>query len=112
MNEHIKDRGTKKWTSIMLPEHVKGLKELHEALNKVPKPILDEQTISENEVKLQMALHKDLTVKLKLYDDGHFIDIKGKILLMDSISKSVRLDNDVLEQVKIDFNDIVDVTVL
>lgn len=43
MNEHIKDRGTKKWTSIMLPEHVKALRELNAELNKVEKPILDEQ---------------------------------------------------------------------
>ncbi|HEY4601282.1 MAG TPA: YolD-like family protein [Cerasibacillus sp.] len=55
MNDHIKDRGTKKWTSIMLPEHVKALRELNKELDKVQKPILDEQKIWENEVKLQMA---------------------------------------------------------
>lgn len=55
MNEHIKDRGTKKRTSIMLPEHVKALKELNEELNKVQNPILDERKMWENEVKLQMA---------------------------------------------------------
>ena len=110
MNEHIKDRGTKKWTSIMLPEHVKALRELNEELNRLQKPILDEQQVWENKVKLQMALHNDLTVKLKVYNDGHFDDIKGKILLMDSVSKSVRLDID--ESIEIEFNDIIDVIVL
>lgn len=112
MNKRIKDRGTKKWTSIMYPEYVKGLRKLNEELNKEKRPILDEQKIWENEVKLQMALHNSLTVELKLYNDGHFVDVQGKILLMDSVNKSVRLANDDLEYEQIKFNDIVDVTVL
>ncbi|GEN31675.1 hypothetical protein HNQ35_002040 [Cerasibacillus quisquiliarum] len=47
MNEHIKDRGTKKWTSIMLPEHVKALKQLLADERKEQKPLLDEQHLIE-----------------------------------------------------------------
>lgn len=39
----IKDRGTIKWTAMMLPEHVELLKQLEHEQQKVKKPELDEQ---------------------------------------------------------------------
>ncbi|MDF1998786.1 MFS transporter [Peribacillus frigoritolerans] len=39
----IRDRGNKKWVSLMLPEHVKMLREYDASYNKIPKPSLDEQ---------------------------------------------------------------------
>ncbi|WP_268920460.1 hypothetical protein [Siminovitchia acidinfaciens] len=39
----IKDRGTKKWIAMMLPEHVKVLKELNVDYERLKNPVVDEQ---------------------------------------------------------------------
>jgi hypothetical protein len=39
----IRDRGIKKWTAFLLPEHRSGLKKLKEESLKKEKPMLDEQ---------------------------------------------------------------------
>jgi len=38
----LRDRGTKKWTSIMLPEHAKMLEHIWKESEHKDKPILDE----------------------------------------------------------------------
>ncbi|MFF2286401.1 YolD-like family protein [Peribacillus butanolivorans] len=49
----IRDRGRIKWVSMMLPEHVKLLREYNEGLDKVEKPVLDERKYEEfNEIFL------------------------------------------------------------
>lgn len=54
MHELIRDRGSKKCVSMILPERVKLLKEYNESLVKVKKPILDEQKLQEfNEIILR-----------------------------------------------------------
>ena len=37
----LKDRGTIKWTSLMLPEHVERLKNMWSETEKTAKPLLD-----------------------------------------------------------------------
>ncbi|MGD7045763.1 YolD-like family protein [Jeotgalibacillus proteolyticus] len=48
------DRGTIKWTSLMLPEHVEMVKEIYKEQNKVDKPLLDEQQIQDHTFLLEM----------------------------------------------------------
>ena len=55
----VNDRGTKKWTSLMLPEHVEILKKVFAEQSYQTKPILDEQQVVENERILKHALHED-----------------------------------------------------
>ena len=43
----IRDRGRIKWVTMMLPEHVKLLREYNESLDKAEKPVLDEQKYEE-----------------------------------------------------------------
>ena len=45
----IKDRGNKKWISLMLVEHRKGLEEILEHEDDVDMPVLDEQKLEEFE---------------------------------------------------------------
>lgn len=52
----IKDRGTIKWTAMMLPEHVQHLKELVIDERRVEKPILDEQMVEEFELIICEAM--------------------------------------------------------
>ena len=40
-DDNLKDRGSIKWTAMMLPEHVGLLRELESRQNKVKRPVLD-----------------------------------------------------------------------
>ncbi len=110
MNRHIKDRGTKKWSSIMLPEHVEAIKEVFEEEKRIEKPILDEQQRWENETKLQLALHNNLTVELKIYEDGSFLKLKGKIMFMDAINRAIHLESEGIDEIQ--FENITNVMIL
>lgn len=55
----VNNRGTIKWTTMMLPEHAQKLKELRKYQEKKQKPILDDEEINEINLKLQSAIHHD-----------------------------------------------------
>ncbi len=89
---NIKDRGNKKWTSLMLVEHKKRLKELKEKEGQLEKPELDEQLKEEINSKLKQALKDDLLVKLKYFKNKSFITEAGRISKVDSIEKYIELE--------------------
>lgn len=87
----INDRGSIKWASMMIPEHVKLLKEYDESLDKVEKPILDEhqfevinQTICD-----AMEHHKELV--FTYYEKGDIKLYVGLIHLVDTHKKKLKL---------------------
>ena len=55
MSNGPNDRGTIKWTSLMLPEHVEAIQKLWKEDERVEKAILDEQQLEELEFALQRA---------------------------------------------------------
>ncbi|WP_254434246.1 YolD-like family protein [Halobacillus sp. Marseille-Q1614] len=63
-----RDRGTIKWTSLMLPEHVEMIKKVWKEDERVEKGILDEQKAAEIDFVLQRALHDRLTVDLRVHN--------------------------------------------
>lgn len=75
----MQDRGTKKWTSLMLPEHVEMIKQLWAENDYKAKPILSNQQLEENEFILQEALHNNLSVQIKYFKDHDFHFIEGKV---------------------------------
>lgn len=89
---NIKDRGNKKWTSLMLVEHKKRLKELKEKEGQLEKPELDEQLKEEINFKLKQALTDDLLVELEYYKNKSFIRDTGKISKVDNIEKYIELE--------------------
>ena len=104
----INDRGTKKWTSIMMPEHIKMLEDMWKEADRKMKPTMDEQLQVEFGMKLQLALKDDLTVEVKYYADYDFKKIKDKIIFIDSINRNLQFRNG--DNVCID--DIIDVVIL
>ncbi|GGD12787.1 YolD-like family protein [Pontibacillus salipaludis] len=61
-DDRLRDRGTIKWTSLMLPEHVEMLKEVWKEDERVEKGMLAEDQAVEIDFKLQRALTDSLTV--------------------------------------------------
>ncbi|WP_082234583.1 YolD-like family protein [Halobacillus massiliensis] len=61
--ENPNDRGTIKWTSLILPEHVEMVQEIFKEQEREEKLQLDEQQLQDNALALEMALKDILTVK-------------------------------------------------
>lgn len=101
----VNDRGTMKWTSLMLLEQVEMLKDLDKEMDRKEKPILDDQQISENEFKLCGALDKKLSVKITYFANHDFHSIKGVI-------KNIRKNIIYIEETEILFGDIIEVDFL
>jgi len=104
----VNDRGTKKWSSIMLPEHVEALKKVFAEQDYKEKPILDDQQKVEIDLKLQLALSDDLTVEVKYFADHDFHLVKGKLRTIDALNKRLRFN----DGTEVKLEDVIDVTIL
>ncbi|PYZ96475.1 hypothetical protein CR205_12200 [Alteribacter lacisalsi] len=89
MNE--KDRGTIKWTSLMLPEHVRMLKEHQEAYFKVARPELDPQQLEEFErtVCEAMGLNRELAVTY--WENGYHHQVYGYVHYINYVARKLHV---------------------
>lgn len=79
----IRDRGRKKWTSLMLPEHVELLKELWDEENQREKPILEEQMKEFIEKKILNSYVTQRCIGVKYYKNNQILSVQGKIIHLD-----------------------------
>lgn len=99
------DRGNKKWTSLMIPEHVDMLRQFaNEEYYKTPKPMLDPYQIQEIEEKIHYAMEYHYPIKFDVWYDGFVEDVRGFVYYLDPIRKEIRVkDNEGnIEYVKFD----------
>lgn len=110
----INDRGTIKWTSLMLPEQVELLKELREKRNRKEKPFLDEQQIEQNSFQLMVAHKDNLFIEVKYYHDYDFQHIKGYIDIINYQDKNIKIVEKLGfdDFARIQFEDIMEVFIL
>ena len=85
----IRDRGSKKWVSMMLPEHVKLLKEFNESLTKEAKPILDEQKLEEFNETICEALEFHRSLYFTYFKNGTRKHIEGHVHVVRSLEKEL-----------------------
>ncbi|MFC2947662.1 YolD-like family protein [Virgibacillus sediminis] len=88
----LNDRGTKKWTSLMMPEHIQLLNQMWKEKEYKEKPILDEQKMQDINAQLQLAIHNNLTVNIKNNANRDYETIAGKLLKIDSLDKQIQLN--------------------
>ncbi|MCM2588143.1 YolD-like family protein [Rossellomorea marisflavi] len=69
----IRDRGKIKWTSLMLPEHVKELRDIWEEFERDTKPEVDIFALSEMEERIRYAMEYHLPLRMKIWNE-----LKGK----------------------------------
>ncbi len=89
----IRDRGTIKWTAMMLPEHVHSLKEALIEEKKIQKPIQDEQALEEFELLICEAMEFNNPLSFEIFHNGftktiigtvHFINhLKSQLIIQD-----------------------------
>ncbi|MDM5197879.1 YolD-like family protein [Fictibacillus enclensis] len=106
----LKDRGGIKWTSLMLPEHVKALREFDWDLTKIERPVLDEQQLEEINETICAAMEFNNAVKIMYYKAGRNETINGHIHYLDVHNKQVRLVTKGEDIARINFSDITEVT--
>lgn len=87
------DRGTKKWTSLMLTEHVEMLQDVWEEAERVEKPVIDEQEILSIEENIRISLRDSRRVDLKVYDQYKFNYLQGRVRRIDHLNKLIQLDD-------------------
>ncbi|MFG6494358.1 YolD-like family protein [Fictibacillus sp. UD] len=64
----IRDRGNIKWTSLMLPEHVKELRKyIHEEYYDIPEPNVDEQQMDNMNELILEAMEFHFPLRFTLY---------------------------------------------
>lgn len=107
----IRDRGTKKWTALMLPEHVELLREHKILQGKTPRPQLDEWDLDIIQENIQIAMSRNVDVEIKTWKDGTFVSSVGKLTWVD-LKRGVIEMEDVFHSFSLLFDDIVDVSVL
>ncbi len=90
----IRDRGRIKWTAMMLPEHVKKLRDwVKEDLWESPKE-LDEQQLEEFNEKVQVAKATNRKVTIQYYGGHHYEAIIGKIRSFDTLQNDIQVVNE------------------
>lgn len=81
----IRDRSRIKWVSMMLPEHVKLLREYNKSLANVKMPILDEQKYEEFNEVICGAMEENITLQFTYYQKGEIKKLVGKIHYIDGL---------------------------
>jgi hypothetical protein len=112
VDNHNKDRGTIKWTSLMLPEHVQMVKNLWKEDERVEKGIVDEQKAVEIDFLLQRALNDNLTIDIKYHDGFDYNVIRGKVDSVCTNQKRLHgLEVETKEVFSLSLNEIVDISI-
>ncbi len=113
MDQHNRDRGSIKWTSLMLPEHVEMIRSLWKEDERVEKGILDEQKAVEIDFLLQRALNDNLTIRVKVHNGFDYEELLMKMERMNKMERKVYgVDWKTKDPVKIALDDIADLSIL
>ncbi|PLR68024.1 MULTISPECIES: YolD-like family protein [Bacillaceae] len=87
----IRDRGNIKWTSMMLPEHVKILRELEIEQGYAVKPVMDEQQLEHFNELISLAMEENRELAFTYYENHDFHVREGHVHYVDPIRGSIRI---------------------
>jgi hypothetical protein len=107
---NLKDRGNKKWNSLMLVEHQRKLRELKLNENNQDKPELDQQQLADINFKIQKSLNENLTLKIIYYENKKIKNTTGKILKIQEYKKEVKIKTNSDQFLALAFEQIIEVT--
>lgn len=87
----IRDRGSIKWTAMMLPEHVKILRDWTEEDTYEQKPKLDEQQVEEMNGILCEAMEEGRELVITHYEAKHHKLLLGTIHHYDALQNKLHV---------------------
>lgn len=105
------DRGTIKWTSLMLPEHVELLKQMWQEDKKESKPILDPQEIELINQQLLESYEHQLLIQLTFFEDNQTHCVVGKISKLYPKTKKISIKTKNHDRVELSFSSILSISI-
>ncbi|MCZ0067612.1 YolD-like family protein [Bacillus sonorensis] len=105
----LRDRGSIKWVSMMLPEHVELLREYHEDLDKVKKPVLDEQKYEEFNDMICEAMEENRPLQFAYYQKGEVSMLAGRVHYVDALKRELRIVSHTDETYVLKLDDIIEI---
>jgi len=87
----LRDRGTIKWTSMMLPEHVKMIREWADNDQNEQQVNMDEQRMEEWNDVLLLAMEDKLLIHMTYHDGRLYIKATGYVTKLDPYTKQLYL---------------------
>jgi hypothetical protein len=87
----IRDRGKIKWTSMMLPEHVKMLRDWVKEDTYEYRKELDEQQLELMNETISCAIELNQFVTITHYHQNHYELVIGKIHHFDALEKKLHI---------------------
>lgn len=103
----INDRGHKKWTSLMLPEHKEMLKQWRISQDDVIIPTLDESRIDELDMLISECMTNHIQVSITFSNNNKFNTATGFITKCDALRGNLTVTQP-SGQVQIQFKQIID----
>lgn len=107
----VQDRGSKKWVAMMLPEHLKLIRQYNDDSKKIPKPELNEWDLEAIQESIELAMKRNVEVKIKLWKDGGFTIYVGKLIWVDLNRRLIEME-DTFKSFSLGLDEIVDITLL
>lgn len=109
----IRDRGKKKWQfAFGMPELIKAQRDVWTDERRMIKPIIDEYEKEEFDQRICYAMEYNLSVKITIWSNGFLSNSIGRIHYVDSISYQLRIELLEGEFQRIDFEDVIGVSVI
>lgn len=101
----IKDRGSKKWTAMMLTEHIVEIKKWNQEQYHVKKRELTEWEFEEIEQIIQQSYRTKALICITIWKQNKLHDIVGVITGADTINKELLIETETSIK-RISFNEI------
>lgn len=90
----INDRGHKKWTALMLPEHKELLREWVDHQEDIEMPVLDDDRIEELNNIISICLNQKTPAKITYFKDRRKVLLNAEILKCDPLKKVLQISTD------------------
>ncbi|TKH07243.1 YolD-like family protein [Peribacillus simplex] len=108
----IRDRGRIKWTSMMLPEHVKMLRDWVVEDGYETKRILDEQQLEEMNAVMGEAMEERKDVTIVHYEGNQYQLLIGRIHYYNELTQKLHIVDRFQQAHYIRLSDIADVRIM
>jgi hypothetical protein len=105
----IRDRGRIKWTSMMLPEHVKMLRDWVKEDTFEYRKQLDEQQLEQMNETISSAMEFDQNITISHYHSNQYELVIGKVHYWDALGQKLHIVDRFEEVHQIKMSDIYDV---